>query len=1266
MLMKYVKKHMLRICVFINILGGKKYQSKILKMLAKKSSLKLGNQDCKNDINYPLATSATEISQKRELKRKRKPFHPQPLIKQKQHSYPNKHFWVHLNRPANVASQFGVSTETPKKRNGLMKGCNIYWVKPSGIQSTNSEITEGSVPGGQTHQSHYVTELCKYNANATVLLLTRGGTVDVAFLKPLEEVFEGWTDRQIGSVWPKKKDLDKMSEPDIREIANRVFRRNGGNGVAKLKCLTLAAFQNIVTALGAKPPRVGAVADAIGLTTIKPLIQNFEMLFQVWASRPGNNSHMYATHRAAVVQELADYVRAGDIPRYNAAAALLTSDKSAIDSEVFTMASTKGILATAPTTTPFAAALPSVDAQMYEFKLNRLLNCVNTVAGIISKLTVTTQHSQVCKKMLEGSAYMQWIGTNCVPMLDDMLSACGSDNGSSNDNMRRMMRQRSQDTWYGILCCIVMCYNSKIDCESIMGEGNATGSDNEVSCYDRMSHLGKVKRNTAYGSKHIVPRGFCVNFASILKVSKKNNIRAAWNRIFEEMKTFSDNLKWSNTMIDKTFTTLQIHIEVVDPHGRANRGGTLKGEKNKWLDGKKRHTTLGELKWIFILYMESLPSGQQPTLNNFLTTLMSPMGAVFCDCYLAWLATGVYNLRRRYIQDYQSVPTWIKERKTTTKEIPTILNTIQGTAARLLFRAFEKMIHIEFPPNKTILKSAQDNAVGYPESESHANTALGRCAGARGYWLLSAVRFTETLAPRSSLIDQVRVIEEAHWKKIQPDLNLQYEFRRGMCFIRGQFGSIKLVLAQSKICGAQAKSNSALFDSKKHEVELYTPGGGYHPHYSSLSTVLPRVLDAYDIVTGPPELRDYTIRVKDTSGLWINHRATNFPSPSFPEYSFDYAKLPQPDKMVGYDQLFKKFREDYEEIRNVNNDGKKITFEKQNPSPAHNAAVASVGVQMCSFPPRGNAYHTLANKTSADGTNKLIRLMFNDICKAMMNDEPIQMGNPKNGGIWNLQQIPPPVQGHVVGKINSQSRYTFKSDNVLSKLIDQGFTSEEITALREICRAVSTGDLIVHPSWFGRQTQLAYKIGILFCARQIVGWIIGDSSSDGILNARANAQAKAEGHEGNGDVVKNGSIPLDFYCKSFATFLGNPSKYFEHFDRRVRAHPTPCRFSLENGIESFPSTLVPYVGHDSTQSPLVRALDNVHKLTTREQMQNLSTLAVYRGLLEFIIERQRDFPVHQQCILRWFNERATYDDSMLEQEHRMSPRKKQKKIIKSM
>ncbi len=36
MLMKYVNKHMLRICVFINILGGKKYQSKILKNAGEK------------------------------------------------------------------------------------------------------------------------------------------------------------------------------------------------------------------------------------------------------------------------------------------------------------------------------------------------------------------------------------------------------------------------------------------------------------------------------------------------------------------------------------------------------------------------------------------------------------------------------------------------------------------------------------------------------------------------------------------------------------------------------------------------------------------------------------------------------------------------------------------------------------------------------------------------------------------------------------------------------------------------------------------------------------------------------------------------------------------------------------------------------------------------------------------------------------------------------------------------------------------------------
>lgn len=132
------------------------------------------------------------------------------------------------------------------------------------------------------------------------------------------------------------------------------------------------------------------------------------------------------------------------------------------------------------------------------------------------------------------------------------------------------------------------------------------------------------------------------------------------------------------------------------------------------------------------------------------------------------------------------------------------------------------------------------------------------------------------------------------------------------------------------------------------------------------------------------------------------------------------------------------------------------------------------------------------------------------------------------------------------------------------------------------------------------------------------------------------------------------------YCKSFKLALGNPAKYFEQFDRRVRAHPTPAVFLLENGIESFPSLIVECIEHDASESPLERALKDVRLLTVQEQMANLTTLTVYRQLLQFVIDAQDDFPTHQQCVIRWFNERATYDANNMEKEIRQSARKKQK------
>ena len=102
------------------------------------------------------------------------------------------------------------------------------------------------------------------------------------------------------------------------------------------------------------------------------------------------------------------------------------------------------------------------------------------------------------------------------------------------------------------------------------------------------------------------------------------------------------------------------------------------------------------------------------------------------------------------------------------------------------------------------------------------------------------------------------------------------------------------------------------------------------------------------------------------------------------------------------------------------------------------------------------------------------------------------------------------------------------------------------------------------------------------------------------------------------------TLPMDHYCDIHKTALGNPELYFESMDRRIRAHPTPAVFSLENGIESFPDTLVECREYDGTLSGMERTLKDVRLLSKREQMHNLATLAVYKGVLEFIIEVHRE------------------------------------------
>jgi hypothetical protein len=325
-----------------------------------------------------------------------------------------------------------------------MYGCNAFWLT-NGSAVTSDETRDAyMVKGGETSDSFFITETNSFNEDASVLLLTRGVGVDVVLLKSPEEVFTGYTKKQVRAAWPQKKNKELLSSPEIRNIADRMLRCRGKGRVLALGAVTLEAFQAVVSTLREKSPMVGAVKSNIDLVQIKSLITTFENIFGMWAGRPGSNSHMYQTQRAAVIAELADYVRAGDTTRYDAAVKLLKYDKNSIDTAAFAMASAKGALPPSSSSSSSSVSTASPDTELYLFKLNSLMGTMNAVAATLVKLDVSAPQKSVCEQMLKSSVFMQIIGEENKPSLDDMLVCCGADDGGYNDNTRLIMKNRSE------------------------------------------------------------------------------------------------------------------------------------------------------------------------------------------------------------------------------------------------------------------------------------------------------------------------------------------------------------------------------------------------------------------------------------------------------------------------------------------------------------------------------------------------------------------------------------------------------------------------------------------------------------------------------------------------------------------------------------------------------------------------------------------------------------------------------------------------------
>jgi hypothetical protein len=283
--------------------------------------------------------------------------------------------------------------------------------------------------------------------------------------------------------------------------------------------------------------------------------------------------------------------------------------------------------------------------------------------------------------------------------LAKLADACGSDDGLSNDNMRKILCNTSTNVYYGMLCLVVCCYQSGVsDCSKIAGENNATGvGTNGRSPWDTGSHIGRIRANNANGVPHKVKRTFNVTYEGVLR-SKKHIIKA-WEKMYAELTAFANKPFWTDEKINTTFDDLQIIIE--------SEAGSLRAEKQKWTEETERNKRLYELKWPFILYMESLVEGTKPSLHNFLTTMMSIEGYCFCKAYLAWVSTGIYNLRRRHMAKLP-IPKWIGGHKAKAEK-PSIENTLHGAPSKQLFRAIEHLINLEWPRTQSILNSSQKN-----------------------------------------------------------------------------------------------------------------------------------------------------------------------------------------------------------------------------------------------------------------------------------------------------------------------------------------------------------------------------------------------------------------------------------------------------------------------------------------------------------------------------------------------------------------------------
>ena len=1131
-----------------------------------------------------------------------------------------------------------------------MLAFNVLWLKND--QNTNEQDLpiEKYVKGGKNEDSFYINQLNQPSGDAIAIVLSQGPDVYVAMLQGFETIFVGFSRGVADGVLPTKASVSLNTPEKVRGIANRIALTNGfSNGIGQCRCMTVEIWDAVMAKLQTKIPKMGSTkAVKNPLQQIQLLVNEFneEYVMQVdlFGLERNHETSMYQEQLDKVIHACARLWLTDGAGKFREALALLTNKKDFIKSQAGVEAVRLKKDGTDVTATTNVTVTTTVQEGNVRIQIENLRMRVRNVATCIknnNQRNICTHH--VCQQMLDiPSAYVTYVGPNNVPQHGELISATGSDNGNTNDHISQVLGQRGRELWLGVLTLVLSAKAKKLDCSQIRAEKNAIGEANRQGDYSSSGHMGKVALANSQGGHKKQNATFRVDFSMLIKHSVDKNIATYWKKTFTELEIMVTDFFPNDTDRAIYFDQLQYHVGMASHMSKLS--ANAQGE---------RSAAIASLKWVFVLYCELFNGA--PTTVNFVSTMLSPMGVSLCDSYLAWISTAYYNLKsqaHRVVEgtlDRTTLPSWIKLEDRKTK--PDVTNSAFGKIADDIFKVLEAWVRAEWDET-LILTAAQQNVKFH--KKTHNNIHLGRAAGAWAWWLVGCCRITQYVAPRSGILEKMSFMTEKQWKELEPGKNSQRELRLGLTFITNSYRDIRMCHAD-KTCGPGIAA-TPLFEAHACFQQLTLNGewtgvdanSGVSWDTSSLQNSLLRLKEAAVILGGDPDARKYLLNVKKDNTYRIM-TSTFVPSPVTPIYSKNHMYRDQNPEDT--------FEELMAPLKNITRISKK-SLKK----------LAEQHITPCFRPPK-RTNHTIAKNPKTrnfSNTAKRIAELFKIcIAPAIVTGSPLVMGKE-----WSLNSVKTTVGlsgnderykylvGYCPGKILASDKYTFKTNNVptaanLSRY-DSEITQSMLDSVKLYLAEVMNGRCHVHPTFFGRQTAISKLIATRQCLRQIPDWDDGEVYDKRVVK-KIVAMSRLQQHELPKIIEKH-------YLDVHKTPLGSPDVHHAKFDERIRAHPTKPIFSLRNGIESWPETLVqPNQNIDTSIKPILHAFTDVRNLTIAEQNLNLATLTCYKDSLTWIIDNQqwlRDENKHG--ILRWFKARAAYDPASLATPVRASPRKRRK------